>query len=186
MQVQEGQRFDVLQMTANSNLVGRVIAVVVVVTAAVHSRSSRSPSRMLLQAEVQTGRVRLPASHDRGRWATRSYRDVVGLTSQGRPRGRPPREPMSQSKPYSARHQDRLALGAAAVVTVATATSLLPLGDKEARTWLRDRGLVRDLLGRQVVVWGDVLDALKGDDGGPTEERPPRVALPRTRLEPVR
>ena len=57
----------------------------------------------------------------------------------------------------------RLALGAAAVVSAATAAELLPIRDAEARQWLRDRDLVRELLGRPVVRWGDVLDALEAE-----------------------
>lgn len=55
----------------------------------------------------------------------------------------------------------RLALGAAAVLALGDAARLLPMSDGEARAWLHDQGLVRDLAGRDVVVWGDVIDALR-------------------------
>lgn len=84
--------------------------------------------------------------------------------------------------PGSARTLQRLALGAAAVLPVALAADPLPIADDEARRWLRDHGLVRNLAGREVVVWGDVLDALR--EGAPTPKGrtlvvpgPPRVFL---------
>jgi hypothetical protein len=77
---------------------------------------------------------------------------------------------------------DRLHLGAAAVLSVTQAASLLPWRDKEARAWLHDRGLVRAVPGRRpVVIWSEVLDELKNAK----EEVQPRrvaVALPRAGL----
>lgn len=59
---------------------------------------------------------------------------------------------------------DRLALGRAAVLSVGRAAELLPIGEERARRWLMEQGLVRELAGRFVVVWGDVLDGL-GSEG---------------------
>ena len=79
---------------------------------------------------------------------------------------------------------DHVALGRAAVFSVSRAAELLPIRDCEARAWLRDRGLIRDLVGRSVVVWGDVLDALEDDrpNRPRTSPRTRRFALPRNKL----
>lgn len=74
----------------------------------------------------------------------------------------------------NARAAARLTLGAAAVLPVAQAVQLMPLGDARARRWLRSRGLVRDLDGAEVVIWGDVLEALRATTE-PTAPQPPRV-----------
>lgn len=82
----------------------------------------------------------------------------------------------------------RLALGTGAVVSLAEAAALLPFADAEARRWLQAQGLVRELEGRRVVRWLDVLwhPAL----GGPPDEEEapasvPRVRLARTSLAPL-
>jgi hypothetical protein len=62
---------------------------------------------------------------------------------------------------------DRMTLGSAAVLSLSTAARLLPVRDADARMWLRARGLVRHLEGREVVIWGDVLDALEDPKGKP-------------------
>lgn len=56
-------------------------------------------------------------------------------------------------------------MGPAAVLPVAEAAALLPLGDTDARDWLTSRGLVLALRGREVVIWGDVLDAIRQHRG---------------------
>jgi hypothetical protein len=56
------------------------------------------------------------------------------------------------------------------------------MGDGAARRWLRARGLVRDLDGRAVVRWLDVLDAL---DPGALTAAPPARRHRRTRLDPL-
>ena len=77
----------------------------------------------------------------------------------------------------SSRATVRLALGDAAVLTPAQAAQLLPIGDTEARAWLHEAGLVRLLRGREVVIWGDVLQALR--DAPTTTE--PTAPPPRAR-----
>ena len=62
---------------------------------------------------------------------------------------------------HSKRHQDRLRLGRDAIVSLSDAAALLPMSDDEARDWLRASGLVRDFHGRHVVLWGEVLDAIR-------------------------
>lgn len=55
----------------------------------------------------------------------------------------------------------RLAMGANAVLSLAQAVDLLPLDRIKARQWLKDRQIVRTLAEHEVVIWGDVLDALR-------------------------
>ena len=63
--------------------------------------------------------------------------------------------------------EDRLRLGVAAVLSVGRAAELLPLRDADARALIRQADIVRYLDGREVVVWGDVLDrVLTGNDAG--------------------
>jgi hypothetical protein len=66
---------------------------------------------------------------------------------------------------------DRKALGAAAVVRPSVAAAWLPFGDAASLRWLEDHGLIittevvneaGKLMPRQVVIWGDVLDELRG------------------------
>lgn len=95
---------------------------------------------------------------------------------------------MPTRTPTSDRHLHRLALGAAAVLPEAQAVALLPMNDREARRWLRHNGLVHDLEGRRVVVWGEVLAAIKKDDIEPSP-MPPTTSTPvlrRAKLEPIR
>lgn len=63
----------------------------------------------------------------------------------------------------SARRDTRERLGLAAILSLDHAAELLPLDRAAARDWLRARGLVRQLEGRDVVRWGDVYDALEGE-----------------------
>ena len=65
----------------------------------------------------------------------------------------------------------RLALGANAVLSLAQAVDLLPLDRVKARQWLKDRSLVRTLAEHEVVIWGDVLDALR--DGATARQPSP-------------
>ena len=58
----------------------------------------------------------------------------------------------------------RLALGEAAVLSMSAAAELLPLSDSDARRWLRARGLVRKLEGRDVVIWRDVTETIRAGD----------------------
>lgn len=55
-------------------------------------------------------------------------------------------------------------LGPAAVVSLSDAAELLPGGYARRRAWLEARGLVHDLDGDPVVVWGEVVDAVRGDE----------------------
>ena len=95
------------------------------------------------------------------------------------------------------RARKRLLLGAAACLPLAEAAGLLPLADREALAWLRERSLVRHLAGRPVVLWLDVIEAIRAEGGGApsvgradtptaTEKSPPRLQLapPRARRPP--
>lgn len=81
----------------------------------------------------------------------------------------------------------RRQLGVAAVVSVAEAATLLPVRDATARAWLRRRGLIRSVphLG-EVVVWGDVLDAVRQDQGEAKPLRSSETPLRRAGVEPRR
>ena len=58
--------------------------------------------------------------------------------------------------------QARLAMGAGAVLSVQAAAELLPVHETRARAWIEVQGLVRQVPGLgQVVIWADVLDALR-------------------------
>lgn len=84
----------------------------------------------------------------------------------------------------------RLTLGVAAVISVAEAAALLPFADAEARRWLHEQRLVRELAGRRVVRWLDVVfhPALGGvpTDVEPLPAPAPRVRLARTPLQPLK
>ena len=60
------------------------------------------------------------------------------------------------------RRTQRAMLGIAAIVSVSQAAEWLPLGDSRARRWLRSAGLIRTLDGKAVVVWGEVVESLRG------------------------
>lgn len=80
----------------------------------------------------------------------------------------------------------RLTMGPGAVLSVSEAAAMLPVKDSEARAWLRSRGLVRDLEGRAVVCWRDVLAELGAGDGPVVVDATPAVVrLPRVRLDPL-
>lgn len=64
----------------------------------------------------------------------------------------------------------RLQLGAAAVLTPTRACELLPMGETAAMLWLRRNDLIRRVGAADVVIWGDVLEAIKSDP----PERPKR------------
>jgi len=86
----------------------------------------------------------------------------------------------------NSRSSDRLAMGPGAVLTVNEAAGLLPVSDREARLWLAGRGLIRDLAGRPVVVWRDVLAALsEGEDPEGSTSPPLFLPLPRVSLKPL-
>lgn len=66
-----------------------------------------------------------------------------------------------------ARSALRVALGGAAVLSETEAVALLPGRDAVARAWLRENGLVRVTALGRVVVWGDVVEALRGPAEAP-------------------
>jgi hypothetical protein len=78
--------------------------------------------------------------------------------------------------------QARLVISPGALLTRARAIELLPVGTREERSrWLEQHKIVRYLLGRPVVRWGDVLAALEQPDRKP-ETRPTAPTAARVRL----
>lgn len=74
------------------------------------------------------------------------------------------------------RRELRVLLGGAAILSVSEAAAWLPIGDHRARRWFREAGLIRRLDGKEVVIWSDVLAAVRGGglDVVQQEERPGR------------
>ena len=77
--------------------------------------------------------------------------------------------------------ESRLQLGAAAVLSVTEAARLIPGRESEVRKWLRVEGLIRYLMGKPVVIWGEVIDALKEDK--PVKLKKRRTVLKRGGLK---
>lgn len=65
--------------------------------------------------------------------------------------------------------------GHAAVYSVTATARRLPMADAEARRWLSEHGLIYSILGRQMCVWGDVLDTIRGQ--GAPELSSPEIDL---------
>lgn len=82
----------------------------------------------------------------------------------------------------------RLQLGDAAVLTVREAARQLPMRETEARSWVRQHVPLRRICDTEVVIWGDVLAALRRADEPPQAEQPPARAPRRRsgRLEAIR
>lgn len=97
-----------------------------------------------------------------------------------------PSEPVSTqpARPKSTRHYERLSMGLGAILSLAEAAAVLPIADYDARRWLRELGLVRNIDGRAVVVWLDVVEELRRGppSAAPGAKQPPRRRLPRVRL----
>ena len=77
----------------------------------------------------------------------------------------------SKSHATSSRHLNRLALGEAAVLPLPQVVALIPMADHLVRRWLRNHDLVHDLDGRKVVIWADVLSAIRGRPTKPPVSR---------------
>lgn len=81
---------------------------------------------------------------------------------------------MSSPAPRSER---RLSLGMGAVLTPQAAAELLPWRDRDARAWLHRAGIVREVDGHHVVIWADVVEALRAADE--RRKEPPPAPRPR-------
>ena len=76
---------------------------------------------------------------------------------------------------------DALATSQRDVIRVSDAIERLPMRDADARRWLRARGLVGDLDGRDVVCWPDVVEALRVGPPKPRDAPKPRRKKPNTK-----
>jgi hypothetical protein len=56
------------------------------------------------------------------------------------------------------------------VLSLSEAMKRLPIRDKDAKAWLLEQGMVHDLLGRQVVLWADVLKRIRSGDAPAANE----------------
>jgi hypothetical protein len=65
------------------------------------------------------------------------------------------------------------------VLTITQAAQRLGMRREEARAWLLAHDLVRLVAGEERVIWGDVLDALRGT---PDRPRTPVSGIPRAKL----
>ena len=72
----------------------------------------------------------------------------------------------------------RFIISPGAIVSLQQAAMLLVFEKRDARAWLLQQGIVRDVAGRSLVVWADVMDAVRNS---PEKQR--RVA--RLRREPL-
>lgn len=77
----------------------------------------------------------------------------------------------------SARARARRELGLGAVLSADHAAMVLPMADGEARRWLSRNGLIRDLDGREVVRWIDVVEHLGSATESATGARPEPLML---------
>lgn len=71
------------------------------------------------------------------------------------------------------------------VLSTAQAVRALPWREADARAWLRREGLVHRVDGRDVVIWGDVLDRIRQDSMPVGTWQPIRVpaGTPRARID---
>ncbi len=76
----------------------------------------------------------------------------------------------------------RLALGRAAALSISQASALLPLRDSVARRAIEAAGIVRNVDGKRLVVWGDVLDVVLQRQDEPAAQKPKRAPLKRAKL----
>jgi len=72
-----------------------------------------------------------------------------------------------------ARRKNRLPIGPANILTESEALAELGMNDDDARTWLRDRGLIHLVRGRKRVIAGDLADAIRSEqrEGWPSRRR---------------
>ena len=76
----------------------------------------------------------------------------------------------------SDRARARRELGMGAVISLYQAAQLLPLPDEEAVELLRREGVVLRVRGREIVVWADVVEALRRVGQAPPDQAQARAA----------
>jgi hypothetical protein len=65
------------------------------------------------------------------------------------------------------------------ILRVEQAVRRLPMRSQDARAWLRNTGLLRDLDGREIVVWGDVIRHLRACSSAVPKPASHRIKKPR-------
>lgn len=79
--------------------------------------------------------------------------------------------------------QERLLLGAAAILSPTRAAELLPMREADGIRWLREQHLIHDLHGKEVVVWQEVIDRIGQPQQAPNNvnrrSRASKASLPR-------
>lgn len=72
------------------------------------------------------------------------------------------------------------------ILSVPAAVARLPIRDSDALRWLESRGLIRDLCGRRVVSWREVVAAIESGDEPAAQPTAPRARRHRApRLQPL-
>ena len=80
------------------------------------------------------------------------------------------------------RDEARLIVGPGAVLSVSRAVELLPMRDAAARAAIEAAGIVRNVDGKRLVVWGDVLDVVLQRQEEGEAPKPKRAPLRRAKL----
>jgi hypothetical protein len=78
--------------------------------------------------------------------------------------------------------QQQRELTEASLVTIGVAVRAMRVRRSLAVAWLREHQLVRNVAGRERVIWGDVLRVIRGDGQAALRARPTFKGLPRERL----
>ena len=56
------------------------------------------------------------------------------------------------------------------LLSLSGAVQRMGMRKEDAQAWLRSRRLIRRVAGRQRVIWGDVLDAIRRDSPSPADD----------------
>ena len=80
------------------------------------------------------------------------------------------------------RDKARLIVGPGAVLSVSRAVELLPMRDAAARAAIEAAGIVRNVDGKRLIVWSDILEYVLRREDEPEAARPKRAPLKRAKL----